>query len=243
MTRYQIVWREFTKLSANSGRIPALLQLPYLVLRNYLFAEDTNQVLLDPGGVAFDRHYGVDTRGISRLAHLPVFSQNWVHGLDYQPVQPNEFDALLRTVEVAHGATTFVDLGAGKGRALMLASKLPFRRLIGVEFVPELVVRARENVAAFLKQSPDPPSIDILCEDAATYQFPLDPLVIFLYNPFTAPVMAKVIENLLASLCRAPRRVVVVYLRPELADMWGHARFIKLRVATARYQVYDTASA
>jgi len=33
---------------------------------------------------------------------------------------------------------TFIDLGAGKGRALLMASDYLFQKIIGVEFMPEL---------------------------------------------------------------------------------------------------------
>ena len=41
----------------------------------------------------------------------------------------------------------FVDIGSGKGRALLLASDYPFREIIGIELSPELDRVAQGEVA------------------------------------------------------------------------------------------------
>ena len=42
--------------------------------------------------------------------------------------------------------TAFVDIGAGKGRAMLLAAEMPFRRIVGVELHPQLAAVARRNL-------------------------------------------------------------------------------------------------
>lgn len=56
------------------------------------------------------------------------------------------FRALMASLSAPVDELTFVDLGAGKGRAMLLASELPFRRIVGVEFSPELCDVARRNL-------------------------------------------------------------------------------------------------
>src|SRR5689334_19801587 len=43
-------------------------------------------------------------------------------------------------------ASTFIDYGAGLGRATILASRMPFREIIGVEIDPAAAARANVNI-------------------------------------------------------------------------------------------------
>ena len=52
--------------------------------------------------------------------------------------------------------TVFVDIGAGKGRAMLLAAELPFRRIVGVELHPQLAAFARQNLSIWNQQQTVP---------------------------------------------------------------------------------------
>ena len=82
-------------------------------------------------------------------------------------------------------------MGSGKGRALVAAA-LPFRRIVGVEFSPELEELARANVERFMRKSAYGGSIESVCEDATAYDLPPEPLVLHFFNPFEEPVMRDV---------------------------------------------------
>jgi SAM-dependent methyltransferase len=162
---------------------------------------------------AFDRQLGVETSGIVRLHELAFESEHKDLGARYQATAPDAFARTMEEVELAGGELTFVDLGAGKGRALLLASRLPFRRLVGVEFSPELTAVGERNVASWRARTPGCPEIELRCQDAATYDFPDEPLLVYMYNPFEEPLMLEVLGNLRASLQRSPRRVVLVLIK------------------------------
>ena len=87
-------------------------------------------------GARFDRRYGVDTSGHIPLGKLGISSSNAVYGVPYEPVTPSYFSRMVESVTLAPGTHVFVDLGSGKGRALMLAASYPFKRIVGVEFSP-----------------------------------------------------------------------------------------------------------
>jgi hypothetical protein len=91
-----------------------------------------------------------------------------------------------------------------------MASRLPFRRLIGVEFSPELTAVGERNVDVWRQRHPHCPDIELLCQDATTYDFPDEPLLVYMYNPFEAAVLRKVLANLRASMERSPRRVLLI---------------------------------
>jgi predicted RNA methylase len=177
------------------------------------------------------------------LSRLAVRERNWVYRFDYQAVEPFDMEALLQEFRIDYPATVFIDLGAGKGRVLMLAAKLPFKQIIGVEISVELIGIAAGNLRKFCACEEQTPPVELVRVDAASYRFPTDPLVVFLYNPFTVPVMQQVIENLAGSCCRVTRRVIVVYFRPELAEMWDYAPGFSLVKSAARFRIYDNKNA
>src|SRR5258708_19178551 len=95
---------------------------------------------------------------------------------------------------------TFVDLGSGKGRVLLMASDYPFQRIIGVEFMPELHCAAIKNVASYSNDHQRCRHIEAVCLDARDFQFPSGPLVVYLFNPFSEPTFAQILENLRLSI-------------------------------------------
>lgn len=162
----------------------------------------------------FDRQHGVDT-GIAELGGLSVSGDNKRHGVRHIGVPPAEFQVAFDALPADPAECSFVDIGAGKGRALLLASKHPFRRLVGVEFARELVEAAQSNLQRLQ------PRVELLCQDATEYVFPDGPLVIFLYNPFGAEVMRRVVQR----AAQAPGPVWVMYLNPFEEACWTDAGF------------------
>jgi hypothetical protein len=44
---------------------------------------------------------------------------------------------------------------------------------------------------------------------------PHEATVLFFYNPFDGEVLSKVVANIRRSLAEAPRKITIVYVRPE----------------------------
>lgn len=129
----------------------------------------------------------------------------------------------------------FVDLGSGKGRAVLLAARLPFLKVLGVELNPDLHRIAERNLRRFCAPEPLEPqvradSVAVVQGDAAALEYPPMPLVVFLYNPFQAPVLRRCLYRIRRSLREQPREAWVVYVNaeeesvfsdfPELRRMW-----------------------
>ena len=110
---------------------------------------------------------------------------------------------------------TFVDLGCGKGKPLLVAASYPFRRLVGVDISPACIAVARRNVARYGPEPVDPARVELVVADAQDFPFPPDPLVVYLYNPFPGAVLERVVANLEASLRERPRPCAVVYVNPH----------------------------
>lgn len=177
---------------------------------------------------AFDGAHGIDTGGITQLKKLGVPRASWSESVPHIAVDPDEFTSGLQAIDFDLANLTFIDLGSGKGRALLLASDYPFRRIIGVEFAEPLVRTARANIR-HLGEHQDVSRINIVHSDVLEYDLPDEPLLIFLYNPFGASIMERVAERTRASLSSAPRDVVVLYLNAFHVDAWIRAGFKEVK--------------
>lgn len=137
----------------------------------------------------------------------------------YQPVEPALFREIMNSLAIDFAQFTFVDIGSGKGRALLLASEHPFRGIMGVELLPELHAIAQENIRGFLIRHPGNARIESVCADATDFALPDDPLIIFLNNPLPAAGLRKLMANLERSLRTNPRPTIVVYTNPMLQEI------------------------
>jgi hypothetical protein len=177
----------------------------------------------------FDTKYGLDTRGITQLSDLRITGPNRPNGVAHIASDPDEFADALASLQIKHEEFIFVDLGSGKGRALLLALRFPFRRIVGVEFALELHRIAQANLVRFdATDGMDTGRISLIHADAAQFELPTEPLVIYLYNPFNAYVMKRVVERVLASHSARPRPIYIIYANAFLEDLWVDQGFTVL---------------
>jgi len=142
---------------------------------------------------------------------------------------------------LAHGALrdfTFIDLGSGKGRVLLMAADYPFKRIIGVEFMPELHRAAQENIAGYSSDRQRRRLIESVCMDARDFQFPPEPLVAYLFNPFSEATFVAVLENLRQSIEQALRPVYVAYRFTEHENVLSEAGWLEKTAGTEQWAVY-----
>ena len=173
----------------------------------------------------------------------------------YQPTEPAAFHEMLgglqqrlqqslqETPGPGHTALnindfTFIDLGSGKGRTLLMASDYPFRRIIGVELLPSLHYIALENVRQYKSQSQKCFALESICADATAFPLPTDPLVIFLFNPFPESGMRQVVANLEQSLREHPRPVFVLYHNPLLEHTLTESWRLRKIAGEQQYSVF-----
>ncbi len=118
---------------------------------------------------------------------------------------------MLNTLRIDHREYSFVDLGCGKGRVLLVASTYPFQRVIGIEISQELSRIARENIARF-PASARKSDVQVQTIDAAAIRFPETNLLLHMYHPFGPELTRAVLRRLEESVRQEPRKVIVAYL-------------------------------
>jgi SAM-dependent methyltransferase len=189
------------------------------------------------GDVEYDWDHHVDTTSatVSHRGRLIAA----LSGGPYQPTDPEEFREMLNGIAIDYPQFAFVDLGSGKGRTLLMASEFPFRRVIGVELLPELHAIAEQNITASRNENQKCSRIESICSDARDFEFPDEPLLIYLFNPLPEAALHVVAENLRQSLQQAPRPVRVLYLNPILEHVLADTGFLRRLDGSFRFAVYS----
>jgi|tagenome__1003787_1003787.scaffolds.fasta_scaffold19828915_1 hypothetical protein len=162
----------------------------------------------------FDWQHGVKTCGDAKLANLTLVGNSADHGVFYHPAHPKLLFELFNSLKIDFPSYTFVDLGSGKGRSLLIASEFPFSKVIGVEFAAELHEIASQNIQSYKSKTQKCKDVRSVNLDAAEFEIPPTPLVLYLFNPFRPAVLIPVLQRLQRSLDSHPREVTLLYLAP-----------------------------
>jgi hypothetical protein len=168
----------------------------------------------------FDRLFHIDTRRSNDPGWMgAIASPNWKYGLGYDPADIALVRGIFGLLDLAYENFVFVDYGSGKGRVLFLAAEWPFRRILGVEYSSSLHQAAEENIRTYRNPSQRCRQIESVCIDATRFEPPTEPLVCFFHNPFEKPVFLETLSRLEASLRRHPRKIVMVLVDPQWAEL------------------------
>jgi len=186
----------------------------------------------------FDRDFGVDTHGHLGLESLTVVGANRDHGEFYIGSDPTTFKKTLAALPIAYEDFVFIDYGSGKGRALLLASEFPFKFIVGVEFAVELHRVCEANLKSFRSTSSRCLDIRPIHQDAATFDPPPGPLVLYFCNPFDRIIFNAVLSRIGDSLRREPRPVWIVYGYAKYRDCLDDAPFLERVTENAVYCIY-----
>lgn len=168
----------------------------------------------------FDRKNGVQTSGLIPGRFLRTGHINDRHSTAYFGVAPSVFHSLLRRWLRTKPAariedSVFLDLGAGMGRAILLASEYPFRKVIGVELNPVLAGMARRNLAKWRAGETVQVPVKVIHGDAVSTPIPASPCLVFLFNPFGPSVMRRVVSRLAARFANRPGELDILYVNNE----------------------------
>lgn len=182
----------------------------------------------------FDVENGVRTSGIIPGRFLKSGHRHDRHSTAYFGVAPSVFHGLLRRWQKCRPRApveefTFVDVGAGMGRAMLLASELPFKRIQGVELNPALAGFARRNAAKWRAARRTSMQMRVTCGDAVEFQFPKGPCLVFLFNPFGASVMRRLLARIASTFRDRPGLVDLLYVNHEQEHVFeGQRGFVRL---------------
>lgn len=183
-------------------------------------------------GRRFDADHDVVTEALLFLGELDAeyIGEAAAHATHYEPVPIDDFaDLIARIPDDVIRRSTFVDVGSGLGRAVFLAMRRPFKRIVGIEVSAALNETARENLQKLR-------GLDIRCsdvrfvnEDARTSVYPSGDLVVFLFNPFDADALRTTLARIDARKDAGETRLI--YHTPEHLAVAMEFGYPMLRVA------------
>jgi hypothetical protein len=192
----------------------------------------------------FDQIHGVETSGLIAAGNLITGHPNDTHVTAYYGVAPSILRTLIdlwRATNPPHPIShyTFIDFGAGKGRAMLVASELPFHQVIGIELNPTLADTAQLNLDRWLAShaadatAPPLAPIRLYEQDALTFDLPRTPTLAFLFHPFEAPVLKLLLRRIEARFAKRvgspPPSFDLLYVNAECRNILDqHPAFTRL---------------
>lgn len=190
------------------------------------------------GDIDYDFDHGVDTT----WATVPLRTRirELLSGGQYQPSEPELFRQILQALPAKPDGYTFIDLGSGKGRTLLMASEFAFQRIIGVELLAELDAIAKQNIERYHGEQQKCFALESYAQDAREFDFPAEPTVLYLFNPFPEHVLRAVLDNLRRSLDAEARPVFVIYHNMVHERVFTERSWLRAVYRTTQYVIYRT---
>ena len=184
------------------GLLSTFKHLPYLMTLRLTELTDS-----------FDKTYGTDTADNVLVQDLDV--NNKTHANMYTPTSIKIFKEIMESLKINSEEYTFIDLGSGKGRVLLLASQYAFKRIIGIEFSKKLHIIAENNLKIYKLKTQKDIAIELKCIDVKDYVFPNENCILYLFNPFDG----YIISNILTNLTNIKRKLIIIYYNPIFGDL------------------------
>jgi predicted RNA methylase len=114
---------------------------------------------------------------------------------EYSPVAYRTLQRAFGLLTISPGKDVFLDLGCGMGRAVIMAAMRPFRRVIGVELIPDLCRIANDNIRRSSSRLACK-DVSIVNADVRDYEIPEDVTVVYCANAFRGAILDAVVAKL-----------------------------------------------
>ncbi len=196
----------------------------------------------------FDKATGLDTSGFIPGSQLNAGHPNDCHMGSYYATAPSLAQAMLdRWLEtpsrLAVENYTFIDFGSGKGRVVLIASKLPFLKCIGVELNPDLHAIAADNFARWQESGNARSPLEAICQDALAFEFPPGPCLVYLFNPFPSQGIVQLVDRIAEAFAGRPGQLDLLYVNAEFRNVVDqHPGFTPLWQIPVKMSAEDAAA-
>jgi SAM-dependent methyltransferase len=159
-----------------------------------------------------ERELGIRTFGAHAPDELSIEADSKLGGHLYQPSSSVIFEKAMNALPFNFSEKVFLDIGSGKGRALILAAEAGYRKVIGVEYASELNDIAHTNIVRVRDRFPN--TEFVLSEgDALAYDIPEEVDVIYLFNPFDEEATRGLLRSV-KPVFEREKRIDLVYVHP-----------------------------
>lgn len=161
----------------------------------------------------FDRAHGVETEGAVGEAALGIDVANPDGRYKYEASSQKHVRFAFERIPAPLESWSFVDIGSGKGRIVLIALAHPFRRVGGVEYAGQLHEIATRNLERY--RGPRlAGAVDLVHGDALLTLLPEGDTVVFFYNSFGGVMLEGYLDHLERSVRESPGRLLFLYSNP-----------------------------
>ncbi|MCJ2070634.1 class I SAM-dependent methyltransferase [Methylobacterium sp. J-030] len=182
---------------------------------------------INPSGHPFDIENGTETSGFVPFYLLNSdYSARSISRAEVYPYFGCQPNCLLTAINRIPDVSRFVfyDFGCGMGRALLVASKFPFRKVVGIEISKLLCGIATRNIEATSTSRTSTCQTTVINSDILNFKIEEQSAVIFMYNPFGANIMKQIIQNLDEKIRRG-LDVIIIYENPVHYYLFDESKY------------------
>ena len=206
-----------------------------------LLPESSRERLRYARKLLWDAWHDVDTTGPADIGALKVVGDR-EHSGCYE--SSTSSTAIIADLQIDHQQFAFIDFGSGKGRVLLEASSFPFRSVQGVEFSVELHKIAEANMRRYRRANVRSLDVRSILANAAEFELPTVPLVLYFFNPFSGPLLETVINNICRSAQQHPRDIFFIlagkWMSRKLVEQIPHIEVLCRREYYAVYRLSES---
>ena len=157
--------------------------------------------------------YHINTFAPVALSKLTIINGDIGKASPYEAVNYYLLETLLKTFRKLSENTSIIDLGSGKGRAMVVATHFGYTNITGIEFARELCEISSENMKKIQHKFPGI-HWKIINDNVENYAIEANDSVFFMFNPFTGEVLRLFLEKLERSCRQFPRTTWFIYASP-----------------------------
>ncbi len=171
----------------------------------------------------FDFKYTVETRKVVRFPAMRDVSRSArVNSTSYQAAPYYFLRRSFAKVALEMEGAGFLDYGCGKGRVMLVAREFGAQVVYGIDFSEQFCAICQQN----LSRNRNAQNCWVICQDATNFVIPPIVTVIFFYNPFNHCILAKVTEQIQASLAVYQRKMTIIYHNPIYEQVFHAINFL-----------------
>lgn len=174
---------------------------------------------------------GIDLTQVENNKRLGL--EEFGEGIFYAPSEKVDLINLFNQLDIKT-SDKILDLGAGKGAAMLLMDEYGFNEVKGVEISKDLCFIANKN---FQKLSKD--HLKVIESDARDYTDLDNFNYFYFFHPFPYDVFDEVLKNIYQSTERKPRFVCLIYYNPAYDDLFKKKAWLTLLKKVEGWR-YDT---
>ena len=124
---------------------------------------------------------------------------------------------------------TFIDVGCGKGKVLLVASDFGFKKIIGIDLSKKLLQICKQNIYNYKRLKHEKKLIKLINIEATKYKI-TNENVFYFFDPFSETVLNAFLKNVLLSSKKNKREIYIIFANPPKQNKLLNVKFKKIKI-------------